>query len=163
MHAGIDVGGRRKGFHLAGVDDDGRVELRRAPDVEHAAAVIDRWRPTSVAVDSPRTPAPLGHRSRAGERELARSVCQIRYTPDEPTIRARTDRYYEWIEHGFELYAALATHAVIECFPTASWTRWEGLRGHEQRAIWSTRALDRHRLVLPRRLNQDERTQSARP
>jgi predicted nuclease with RNAse H fold len=74
-------------------------------------------------------------------------------------------RYYEWIEHGLELYAALAAAglAAIEAFPTASWTRWLGPRNGEPRARWSARALAavrRHDLRLgglPARLGQDGR------
>src|SRR5262249_48576100 len=99
-----------------------------------------------------------------GERRLAREVCRLRYTP----TRAALDRqhetsaptYYEWIEHGLELYAALekAALSAIEAFPTASWTRWAGVRAGESRAVWSARALRRLRVLrVARDLDQDER------
>jgi hypothetical protein len=110
-------------------------------------------------VDSPRRPAAVGERSRADERQLARAVCGIRYTPD-PDALAANRAYYEWIEHGFALYAALAAVGLpsVECFPTAAFTRWTGARGRERRATWSQRGLD---AVLPDarrpRLGQDAR------
>ena len=161
MWAGVDVGGSRKGFHAAVVDRAGAVRA-----VERCAttnAVVDLVRTHGarvVAVDSPVSAAPPGEASRAGERELAMRVCGIRYTPDRAAMTARDDSYYEWIEHGFELYEALRSAGVrtIECFPTASWTRWGGRRDRESRAAWSARVLAQLRLIeLPARLGQDER------
>jgi predicted nuclease with RNAse H fold len=68
--------------------------------------------------------------------------------------------YYEWIRHGLELYEALEAAGLpaIECFPTASWTRWAGRRGSTGRARWSAAALTARGLDgLPRRLGQDGR------
>src|SRR5207247_4668529 len=128
--AGVDVGGRRKGFHLALVDDErlhaGPVRVSSVP----GAVRWLRWRaPRLVAVDSPRSPAPDGLRSRPEERLLASRVCGIRFTPERALLRP--SRYYEWIVRGLELYSALeeAGLTVVECFPTASFTRWAGARG----------------------------------
>jgi predicted nuclease with RNAse H fold len=156
--AGIDVGGRRKGFHAAIVDES---RLRAGPD-RHATpsdvvAWLEPFQPAVVAVDSPVAPAPDGASSRECERQLAADVCGLRYTPDEAALRSSP--YYEWILHGFELYAAIAGRwRTIECFPTASWTRWSGPRGRTPRAAWTRAALDRLGLVgLPPRMNQDDR------
>jgi hypothetical protein len=81
-------------------------------------------------VDSPFSPAPKGQKSRAAERALVvAGVCHLRYTPDRAGL-TKNPRYYEWGEHGFELYATLAEAGLpaVECFPTASWTRWCGAR-----------------------------------
>lgn len=158
--AGVDVGGRRKGFHVAVVGD---AELLAGPDrvltPRDVAAWLVELHPALVAVDSPRHAAPDGQTSRADERALARRVCGIRYTPDTAALR-RNPRYYEWILHGLELYEALASaglHAV-ECFPTAAWTRWLGPRHRQPRARWSTRALATLGLRgVPRSLGQDGR------
>jgi predicted nuclease with RNAse H fold len=162
--AGIDVGGRRKGFDCAAVDRYGLVKgpanLKEVDEVLQWLISVD---PRVVALDSPRTAAPDGETSREGERSLARAVCGIRWTPDR--ARLRTNRYYEWVRHGFELYDAVtkASHetgwTVIEAFPTASWTRWAGRRGNSSRAIWTRQALESLALTgLPsKRLNQDER------
>jgi len=158
--AGVDVGGRRKGFHLALVDGEG---LHAGPEhvrrVEEAVLWL-RWRsPQLVAVDSPRFPAPEGSLSRPEERELARAVCGIRYTPEYAAL-LESRRYYQWILNGFDLYSALEEAGLdaIECYPTASFTRWAGPRGSRPRTDWSRRALRRAGLAgLPPRLNQDER------
>jgi predicted nuclease with RNAse H fold len=101
-----------------------------------------------------------GERSRADERALARAVCSIRYTPDEATLRAphRSD-YYGWVLQGLDLFAALATAevATVECFPTASVTRWAGPRGTASRARWSTAALESLGVAGVAALGQDGR------
>jgi predicted nuclease with RNAse H fold len=160
--AGVDVGGSRKGFHLVVLDEQGICAgPQRCTAVDEALAWLLRSRPSVTAVDSPAAPAPDGERSRPCEREfLAARVCQLRPTPDRETIEARQDAYYEWIERGFALYDALrqAELTVIECFPTASWTRWAGPRNGRSRAHWTREALARMPLVgLRARLNQDDR------
>ena len=140
--AGVDVGARRKGFHAAAVEGRSLVAGPvRLPTVRDAVEWLVELRPAVVAVDAPCAPAPDGLHSRLCERELARAVCGIRYTPERAQLAANP--YYAWILHGLELYGALEAvglHA-IECFPTASWTRWTGPRGRTSRAAWSQRAL----------------------
>ena len=162
--AGVDVGGSRKGFDAAVVDACGLIGGPE-PRLLSPAAVIDwvaEYRPAVVGVDSPRRPARPGETSRTCERELARAVCGIRFTPDSDRL-AENPSYYEWIERGFDLYEALEGAdegwEVIEVFPTASFTRWAGRRGAGSRAAWSAAALDALGLEgLPgRRLNQDAR------
>jgi predicted nuclease with RNAse H fold len=47
---------------------------------------------------------------------------------------------------------------VVECFPTASWTRWSGGRNGRSRAAWSTGALATLGVSgVPRRTSQDAR------
>ena len=158
--AGVDVGARRKGFHVAVVDRGGLVELSRGGSPDAVVEWLHAHSPERVAVDAPRRPAPDGLASRPDERDFAaRGICAIRYTPD----RARLDRspvYYEWVDNGLRLYDALeaAGLEVIECFPTASWTQWQGRRGSASRAAWSSRALAGLAVErLPARLNQDQR------
>lgn len=159
LWAGVDVGGRRKGFHLALVDRD---RLRAGPLRVHTVSEVVHWlcwrRPRLVAVDSPCTAAPEGLRSRPEERLLASRVCGIRFTPDRAVLGE--SRYYEWIVHGLELYAALenARLSAVECFPTAAFTRWAGPRAGRTRAAWTSEALATIGLPgVPSRLNQDER------
>ena len=73
-------------------------------------------------------------------------MCGIRFTPDLEQLSGNP--YYEWIRHGLELYEALAAAGLraIECFPTASFTRWAGPRGDLSRAAWTRGALA---LALP--------------
>jgi predicted nuclease with RNAse H fold len=160
---GIDVGGRRKGFHACALRG---VEIvagpQRLADVARAVEWVVELAPAVVSLDSPRTCAPPGESSRDGERSLAREVCGIRWTPER--ARLAGNPYYEWIEHGLELYAALAAAGfdpgdLIEVFPTAAWTIWAGPRGKVPRSRWSAAALADLRLdgVPYRRLSQDDR------
>ena len=146
MTAGIDVGGRRKGFDIA-VLDATRVELHRTADV---GTVVDLVRAAdTVGVDAPAAWAPPGQRSRPDERAFtAAGICGIRYTPDGAAARARTDTYLEWVWQGLALYDALEAAGVptVEVFPTAAWTRWFGPRGTRTRLAW-TRASWRHLLA----------------
>ena len=166
--AGVDVGARRKRFHVAVVREGARgLELIERPRRILAPAEVGAWlracAPSLVGVDAPRQ---LGdHPSRFdGERARAREVCRLRYTPTREALdrqrTTRAHRFYEWIEHGLELYHVLAGIglAAIEAFPTAGWTRWRGPRQGESRARWSARAL-RGLAVrrVPRTLGQDER------
>ena len=157
--AGVDVGAR-KGFDVTAIDRDGVVAPpERLPSVDAVVAWLLARTPRLVAVDSPRRAAPDGARSRRDERELARAVCGIRYTPDAAALDSNRG-YYAWIRHGFALYAALERAGVptIECFPTATWTRLGGPRGMRSRAAWSRRVLSRQGLAgVPARTNQDAR------
>ncbi len=160
---GIDVGGRRKGFHGAAVRGSRVVAGPiRLADVGAAVDWVLALDPTAVALDSPRTCAPPGASSRDDERALARAVCGIRWTPERSRLAGNP--YYEWVEHGLELYAALeaaglAPDRLVETFPTAAWTIWAGPRGKVSRAEWSAAALaDLDLAGLPdRRLSQDDR------
>ncbi|MDQ3889684.1 MAG: DUF429 domain-containing protein [Actinomycetota bacterium] len=132
------------------------VALATPPDVVDWLRTLA---PRVVAVDAPRAAAPPGSRSRGGERELVRQVCGIRFTPDRRLLRSNRS-YYDWIRRGFVLYRALerAGFAVVECFPTASWTVWAGPRGAKSRAAWTASALAGLALdAVPVRLGQDAR------
>ena len=156
---GVDVGGRRKGFDAAVVTATSLVRLAGSLRVRDVVDLVEDVGPSIVGIDSPRTCAPTGERSRAGERDLARAVCGIRWTPDEQRVRSHA--YYGWIVEGLALFDALSTVEVevIEVFPTASWTRWDGRRVPPQgRAAWSRAALAKLRLGdVPARTNQDQR------
>src|SRR5262245_32065702 len=135
---GVDVGGHRKGFHLAAVDATALLDASRTGlDVAGAVEWISRFSPTATAVDSPICAAPTGRSSRAGERRMRHEVgCNIRPTPALEVLLARPDELYGWIANGFQLYEALEQVEIMafECFPTASWTRWAGRRGRQTRA-----------------------------
>jgi predicted nuclease with RNAse H fold len=163
--SGIDVGGPRKGFHLAVVDESLAVQLGRARTADEAEAWLRRRcsKATAVGIDSPAAWADDGERSRACERAFARAgFCGIRFTPDRATATSSKTGYYDWIAHGLELWSALhrAGFEVIECFPTASWTAWFGPRSGS-RARWTRQALaDLVRdglAATPAPRNQDER------
>src|SRR5262245_47277562 len=102
---GVDVGGSRKGFHLALIDSQRLLNKARAATAEDVVALARAWKPVLLAVDSPRNPATSG-KARAEEAEFARArICHIRYTPTREVIGS--NRYYEWIERGFALYEAI--------------------------------------------------------
>ena len=155
---GVDVGGRRKGFDVAVLDDREVAALIGHLDREAVVELVCMHQPALVAVDSPRSCAPEGQSTRECERELSTSICGIRWTPDKKRVHANP--YFAWIVEGLALYAALATAdvPVIEVFPTASWTRWHGHRGSLTRAAWTRDGLARLRLTgVPERTNQDQR------
>ena len=162
--AGVDVGGRRKGFHLAVIEGDRVTELDHYPDAQTLAAHLIELKPQAVGIDSPSEWAPDGQKSRPAEREFARKkICGIRYTPDLATAQAHPGTYYEWIFNGMELWDSLRAHPhfkgrLFEVFPTASWTIWNGPRGDRRREEWSHEAL----LELPLQLPNVEWTQDLR-
>jgi predicted nuclease with RNAse H fold len=144
MWAGVDVGGRAKGFHVAFVDRASGAALERCRSANDCIEALRAAAPRVVAIDAPASWAPDGERSRPCERRFATTrLCGIRFTPDAAAAAARRDRYLEWIEHGLELWDACAAAGlrVIECFPTASWTAWLGPRGAHTRAAWSARGV----------------------
>jgi predicted nuclease with RNAse H fold len=68
---GVDVGGRRKGFDTALVDDRRVIALAGQLDRRAVIEHVETYRPTVVAIDSPRCWAPAGKATRDGERQLA--------------------------------------------------------------------------------------------
>jgi predicted nuclease with RNAse H fold len=155
---GVDVGGKRKGFDVAVIDDFRVLALHSHRTCQQVVELVAAERPAVVGIDSPRACAPAGQNARASELQLARSVCGIRWTPDAPRIHASA--YYEWIVEGLALFGALAGHdgEVIEVFPTASWTRWHGKRGSRTRTAWTRQGLAALGLAgVPARTSQDQR------
>jgi predicted nuclease with RNAse H fold len=155
---GVDVGGKRKGFDVAVIEERRLVALIGRLALEAVVGLVDAERPIVVGIDSPRCCAPNGRTARDGERLLARTICGIRWTPDQATVEGNP--YYAWILEGLNLFEALADRdvEVIEVFPTASWTRWFGLRGSRSRALWSEQGVVRLEVDgIPHRTNQDER------
>jgi predicted nuclease with RNAse H fold len=156
--AGVDVGGKRKGFDVALIDDRQVLVLRSRLALQQVADLLTENQPAVIAIDSPRSYAPDGQAARDGELQVARSICGIRWTPDARRVHASA--YYAWILEGLALFTALATRGVtvIEVFPTASWTRWHGGRGARTRAAWTRQGLAALGLDnVPARTNQDQR------
>jgi len=152
------VGGKRKGFDAAVIDDRRVLVLQSRMTCQQVVDLVTTNPPAVVAIDSPRSCAPEGKTARDGELQLARSICGIRWTPDARRVHASA--YYAWILEGLALFDALAARGAeaIEVFPTASWTRWHGKRGPRTRAAWSRRGLTALGLDgVPARTNQDQR------
>ena len=162
--AGVDVGGRRKGFHLAVIEGDRVTELDHYPDAATLATHLIALKPQAIGIDSPSEWAPDGQKSRPAEREFAsKKICGIRYTPDLATAQAHPGTYYEWIFNGMDLWDALRQDPHLkdrlhEVFPTASWTVWHGPRGDRKREDWSHEAL----MALPLQLPDVKWTQDLR-
>jgi predicted nuclease with RNAse H fold len=162
---GVDVGARRKGFHVAVSSERAIERLVNFARPLEVVELLAAHRPAVVAVDGPRSFAKPGARSRADERELAAALaCGIRFTPSEEDVRSHRGAYYGWVLNGLELYGALeaasAEHGwrVIECFPTASFTVLGGRRGAATRAAWSASVLAELAIEgLPAVTSQDER------
>jgi predicted nuclease with RNAse H fold len=155
---GVDVGGQRKGFDVAVIGDGRVLALRDRLTRADVLDLITAFSPAVTGIDSPGHCAPPGSSARADERALARSVCGIRWTPDEQHVRASA--YYDWVVAGLGLFGAVAGLGAeaVEVFPTASWTRWHGPRGTRSRAAWSIAGLAALGLEgVPGRTNQDQR------
>jgi predicted nuclease with RNAse H fold/alkylated DNA nucleotide flippase Atl1 len=155
---GVDVGGKRKGFDVAVIDERRLLALVSGLGLDDIVELVDAERPAVVGIDSPRCCAATGRTARDGERVLARRICGIRWTPDRATVEDKP--YYAWIIEGLELFEALADRDVelIEVFPTAAWTRWFGPRGSRSRATWTEQGVVRLGLAgIPYRTNQDQR------
>jgi predicted nuclease with RNAse H fold len=155
---GVDVGGKRKGFDAAVIDDRRVLALQGHLTCRQVVDIVTENRPAVVAIDSPRSCALEGKSARDGELLVAKSICGIRWTPDERRVHASA--YYAWILEGLALFDGLAAHGVqiIEVFPTASWTRWYGRRGLQTRAAWTRQGLAALGLEkVPARTNQDQR------
>jgi predicted nuclease with RNAse H fold len=156
--AGIDVGGKRKGFDVAIINDREVLALQGRLTCQQVVDLVLEKRPAVIGIDSPRNCAPAGQTARDCELQLAKSICGIRWTPDASHIHASA--YYAWILEGLALFDALAAHGVaaIEVFPTASWTRWHGRRGTRTRTSWTRQGLAALGLEnVPARTNQDQR------
>jgi predicted nuclease with RNAse H fold len=155
---GVDVGGERKCFDVAVIDSSHLLVLRGRLTCAEVVGIVQDVNPLVVGIDSPRSCAAPGATSRQCEREIAKAVCGIRWTPDAPTVESSD--YYAWVVHGLRLYAALepVDTEVIEVFPTASWTRWLGRKGSRRRSAWTRGGLPALGLSgLPSRTNQDQR------
>jgi Protein of unknown function (DUF429) len=135
-------------------------------DVAGAVAWVVAREPAVVALDGPVTCAPPGAKSRPDERDFNDAgICRIRWTPEHAALAGNP--YYEWIEHGLELHAALAdavpSAELIEVFPTAAWTVWTEPRAGRRRAAWTKAGLavigekELDISGLPKRMNQDDR------
>jgi predicted nuclease with RNAse H fold len=160
---GIDVGGRKKGFHGCALDGE---RIVGGPEKLGGVAAAVEWiagfEPTTIAIDSPCEGAPEDARARPDETEFNKAgICRIRFTPAREKLAGNP--YYEWIEHGLELYesleATLPGAEAIETFPTAAWTIWSGPRGDRSRVAWSRDAFDALNLegLTPRQRSQDDR------
>jgi predicted nuclease with RNAse H fold len=160
MWAGIDVGGRRKGFDIAIISNDAVLRhLSRSQSPTEVVEILLKHSPRLLGIDCPESPAGVGAKHRPCELLVNREVCGIRWTPDSATI-GRNQDYYGWLSNGFELWNEVRAAGMnaVEVFPTASWTIWNGRRGKASRSRWSREGIAKLGVIdLPTRMNQDER------
>lgn len=106
---GIDVGGKRKGFHAVALRGNTFV---RTPDPDHDPAVIVAWcieqKATIVAVDAPCGWSQTGS-SRQAERELELFEKKIHCfaTPTRERAKNHAKGFYDWMINGEKLYEEL--------------------------------------------------------
>src|SRR5262245_4610091 len=104
--AGIDVGGRKKGFHAVALNE-GSFFCKEAS--ANANAMADWCRNIGaqiVAVDAPCKWRTLDGRARLAELSMAAEGIACYYAPTEE--KARAHAFYAWMLAGQELYSALA-------------------------------------------------------
>jgi predicted nuclease with RNAse H fold len=106
---GVDVGGKRKGFDVA-VIDERRVLALQSHLARPQVVDLAMKRPAVIATDSPCCCLPEGQITRDGELQLARSICGIGRTPGAKHVDASA--YYAWILEGLALFQALGAHDV---------------------------------------------------
>lgn len=142
--AGVDVGGERKGFHVAVVDAESArvVDVRACLRVADAVAWLGQTGVSVVAIDAPPRALRTRLETRVAERALFRLGYRIQWTRQSGSVPAA-----EWMIQGQllweELRAALPECTLIETFPTAASDRLDtsevqlplaALAGREKRA-----------------------------
>lgn len=117
---GMDVGGKKKGFHGVALAD-GRFHGQFCAAGPTAAGQMAAWCRSLgagiVAIDAPcRWRA--GNDARLSERELMRAGIPCFSTPDEEEAKSHPTDYYGWMVAGMSLYAELrGTHPLLARFP----------------------------------------------
>ncbi len=114
LAAGVDVGGRRKGFHAACLDEFNHVELFMHQDAQSIAAWLCQSGASVIGVDAPcRWNVPGG--SRLAERELVRLGFRCFFTPTRLRAEQNQTNFYEWIFCGQELFHCLKkSHPLLD-------------------------------------------------
>jgi len=114
MVVGIDVGGKRKGFHAVALLDGCFVDKKADSDPE----VIVNWcighGAKVVAVDAPCRWS-LSGKSRLAERalEIAGEKIHCFATPTYEDALANKKRFYDWVFNGEKLYRRLESHQYL--------------------------------------------------
>lgn len=117
---GIDVGGVKKGFHLALADSTSQniESICANASIQEAIEFVDNHQPEIIAIDCPPRAAINGPNTRLSERQINRLPgVRIQWT------RRPSHTPPEWMTHGEQLWRALAHEfpqlPIIETFPTA--------------------------------------------
>src|SRR5688500_18662444 len=112
--AGVDVGGKKKGFHAVAVRNGtwvGRIRSCEAAQIVAWCRDIDAC---VVAVDAPCRWSLTG-RARAAERALMAQRIWCFATPTLGVAQAHPKKYYQWMLAGAELFKLLeTTHPLFD-------------------------------------------------
>ena len=118
--AGVDVGGEKKGFHLALTDGQTILEIGAELPLDQAIAWLTERNPAVIAIDAPPQALIHGPETRAAEKALHQAGFRIQWTRRQGNGLPAPD----WMNHGAALWQALRhalPHArLIETFPTAA-------------------------------------------
>lgn len=118
--AGVDVGGEKKGFHIALTDGHAILEIAAELSLPQAIEWLAERSPAVVAIDAPPQALIQGPETRAAERALSQAGFRIQWTRRQGTGLPAP----EWMNHGAALWHELKRtlpHAqLIETFPTAA-------------------------------------------
>jgi (2Fe-2S) ferredoxin/predicted nuclease with RNAse H fold len=170
-YLGIDVGGARKGYHLAILSPDNRVSVERIPTAAAVAARCLALAPAAIAIDAPCGWAAGESRSREAERALARRGIRAYATPARHLAQLGPRGFHAWMLQGESLFAALRPHYPLWtdpatpptgpcCFETFPHAITCALRG--EIVIGKNKAADRpallaaHHIQLPPGSPQDD-------
>jgi predicted RNase H-like nuclease len=106
---GIDVGGKRKGFHAVALRDRTFTTKGSADPAEIVEGCL-QWGASVVAVDAPCCWSQSSS-SRLPERELAEKGIYCFATPTRAQALAHQRRFYDWVFNGESLYCELNKHS----------------------------------------------------
>ena len=111
--AGVDVGGRIKGFHAVALRDGNYMGKMSSPRASEVADWCRRIGARFIGVDAPCRWSSTG-RARAAERELMAVKIWCLSTPSRETAEAQPKDYFRWMLNGADLFSALeSTHALF--------------------------------------------------
>jgi predicted nuclease with RNAse H fold len=115
--AGIDVGGRRKGFHAVALEGKRILDVFKDPDASTMASWCASLDVAVVAIDAP-CKWSHGASTRDAERCLKKLGIGCFSTPTESAARAHPTNHYGWMLAGESLFNALAsTYQLFEGQP----------------------------------------------
>jgi predicted nuclease with RNAse H fold len=107
--AGIDVGGKAKGFHAVALAHGKYFAQMSSCDPGEVAAWCNRVGARAVGIDAPIDWSKSGG-ARCAERELAASKIRCFSTPSERAAKSHPGDYFGWMLNGAALYKRIENH-----------------------------------------------------
>lgn len=104
--AGVDVGGKRKGFHAVALRDGEHLDQMTSRDAAQVAAWCREVSACFIGVDAPCRWSADG-RARPAERELMKEKIWCFSTPTQAVAEAHPKGHYDWMLAGAELFEHL--------------------------------------------------------